>query len=133
MPKLYHNGQAWQVPGQQDNGATRVDVPTSPAEAAAWLNARAVPAHTEGEAPDLVSQLANQRNPELEQHVAKCADQAKARELEEARRKAASAAAALERDSAEHVAAWIFDQATPAQVEQLFAALGTRFHEQRSK
>lgn len=26
---------------------------------------------------------------------------------------------------------WIFDQATPAQIENMFAALGTRFHEMR--
>lgn len=44
--KLYHNGkgEGWQIPGQQDKGATRVDVPNSPADLCAWLNARRVPA-----------------------------------------------------------------------------------------
>lgn len=46
MTKLYHGpeGQGWQIPGQQDRKAARVDVPSSPAELAAWLNERAVPA-----------------------------------------------------------------------------------------
>lgn len=42
MTKLYHNGQleGWQIPGEQDKGAERIDVPSSPAELAAWLNHR---------------------------------------------------------------------------------------------
>jgi hypothetical protein len=42
--KLYHNGQleGWQVPGKQDKRAERIDVPSSPAELAAWLNHRRV-------------------------------------------------------------------------------------------
>jgi hypothetical protein len=44
MPKLYHNGQleGWQIPGQQDPKASRVHVPSSPADLAAWLNHRRV-------------------------------------------------------------------------------------------
>lgn len=42
MTKLYHGNGAWQVPGQQEKGAERVDVPSSPAELAAWLNDRGV-------------------------------------------------------------------------------------------
>jgi hypothetical protein len=45
MPKLYHNSARWQVPGQQDKTAERIDVPASPAELAAWLDARGVPPH----------------------------------------------------------------------------------------
>lgn len=41
--KLYHNGSAWQLPGQQDKAAKRADVPNSPADLAAWLNDRRVP------------------------------------------------------------------------------------------
>lgn len=43
--KLYHNGEpeGWQVPGKQNRKAERIDVPTTPVEAAAWLNARDVP------------------------------------------------------------------------------------------
>jgi hypothetical protein len=44
MTKLYHNGEpeGWQIPGNQDKRAERVDVPSSPAELAAWLNERGV-------------------------------------------------------------------------------------------
>jgi hypothetical protein len=44
MTKLYHNGEpeGWQIPGNQDKRAERVDVPSSPAELAAWLNVRDV-------------------------------------------------------------------------------------------
>jgi hypothetical protein len=38
-----HN-TGWQIPGQQDRKAQRVDVPSSPAELAAWLNERHVTA-----------------------------------------------------------------------------------------
>jgi hypothetical protein len=50
MPKLYHHQSAWQIPGQQDRKATRVDVPNAPAALAAWLNSRRVP--LEGDAFD---------------------------------------------------------------------------------
>ena len=135
MPKLYHNGHAWQVPGQQDAGATRVDVPTSPADAAAWLNARRVPSSIDagGSPAELPPQLADARNTELEEAIARNAETMRTHALNLAEQKAATAARAIERDSAEHVAAWIFDQATPAQVEQLFAAIGARFHELRKE
>ena len=43
MTKLYHGADGtWQVPGQQDKKAARVDVPNPPAELAAWLNERRV-------------------------------------------------------------------------------------------
>lgn len=48
MPKLYHNGTSWQLPGQQDKTALRFDVPGSPAELAAWLNDRHVPVAVDG-------------------------------------------------------------------------------------
>ena len=44
MPKLYNHEGSWQIPGQQDRKARRVDVPSSPAELAAWLNDRNVTA-----------------------------------------------------------------------------------------
>lgn len=45
MTKLYHGpeGFGWQIPGQQERKAERVDVPSSPAELAEWLNERWVP------------------------------------------------------------------------------------------
>jgi hypothetical protein len=44
MTKLYHSSEldGWQIPGQQDRKAERVDVPSSPADLADWLNARFV-------------------------------------------------------------------------------------------
>jgi hypothetical protein len=36
------SAEPWQVPGKQDRKADRVDVPSSPLELAAWLNARRV-------------------------------------------------------------------------------------------
>jgi hypothetical protein len=42
MTKLYHGAEGWQIPGQQDKKAERVDIPTAPAELAAWLNERHV-------------------------------------------------------------------------------------------
>lgn len=56
MPKLYHNGAHWQVPGQQDKTAERVDVPASPVDLAAWLEARRVPAAA-GPSPTLAELL----------------------------------------------------------------------------
>lgn len=50
MTKLYHAAGTWQIPGQQDKKAERVDVPNPPAELAAWLNSRRVP--IEGDAFD---------------------------------------------------------------------------------
>jgi len=142
MTKLYHGPEGWQVPGQQGAGAERVDVPNSPAELAAWLNDRGTPSSIDAggdaavapsHAQPRVAQLTDQRNPELDEAIARSSQLARTRELAEAERKAANAAKAIDRGSAEHVAAWIFDQATPAQVEQLFTTLGTRFHELRKE
>jgi hypothetical protein len=44
MAKLYYRAGQWQVPGYQDKGAERVDVPTSPETLASWLQARSVKA-----------------------------------------------------------------------------------------
>lgn len=126
MTKLYHGSQGWQVPGSQDKAAVRADVPNGPAELAAWLNDRGTPATIGG------ADYAGSGDP-LDRYVAKEAAGASSRELAEAENKARRATAALERASAEAIADWIFDHAKPAQVEQLFAALGARFHEMRSK
>lgn len=50
MTKLYHGAGGWQVPGQQDKDAQRVDVPNPPELLAAWLNERGVQA--DGTIPD---------------------------------------------------------------------------------
>jgi hypothetical protein len=41
--KLYHHDGVWQLPGQQDKKATKVEVPTASAELAEFLNDRNVP------------------------------------------------------------------------------------------
>lgn len=41
--KLYYWLGQWQLPGQQDKGADKVDVPTDAAGLCAWLNERKVP------------------------------------------------------------------------------------------
>lgn len=41
--KLYFAIRTWQLPGHQDKGASRVEVPTDAAGLCAWLNDRRVP------------------------------------------------------------------------------------------
>lgn len=65
MPKLYYQKGAWEIPGQQDRHATRVDVPNSPAELAAWLNARNVQAIT-GDVAELARERDLQRSIDVE-------------------------------------------------------------------
>ena len=130
MPKLYHNGTDWQLPGQQDTGAVRVDVPHSPAEAAAWLNARAVSPGAPGD--QLALPTGDQGNPALEASGRRALEAHHRRELEEATRQAKRATEAMQRGAVEDLEQWIFDQATTDQVERIFAALGARFHEMRS-
>lgn len=50
MTKLYHGPAGWQIPGAQLKTAAKVEVPSSPAPLAAWLNSRRVP--LEGDAFD---------------------------------------------------------------------------------
>jgi hypothetical protein len=59
MTKLYHGpeGQGWQIPGQQERKAARVDVPNGPAELAAWLNERRVTAELPSEPIDRAAEL----------------------------------------------------------------------------
>jgi hypothetical protein len=38
--KLYNNGHQWQLPGQQDKHADRVEIPTDAAGLCQWLNNR---------------------------------------------------------------------------------------------
>lgn len=101
--KLYfdHITGTWQLPGKQDRAAQRVDVPAAPAELAAWLQAHGV-------------------NPlRSESSCPKCGD------------RPAIAADIAESQDTGALTEWLLDQATPAQVEQIFAALGARFHELR--
>lgn len=126
MPKLYHNGTAWQLPGQQDNGAVRVDVPHSPAEAAAWLNARAVSPGAPGD--QLALPTGDQVNAALEASGRRALEAHNRRKIEEAERRAARAAEAVERESAELIADWILST-NQTQAASLFAALGNRFNE----
>lgn len=51
--KLYYIGGVWQLPGQQDKKAMRVDISTSPADFCAFLNDRKVSRLPVDEAEDI--------------------------------------------------------------------------------
>lgn len=134
MTKLYHDNQRWQVPGQQGRGASREDVPSSPEQLAAWLNARNVPRSAEQSAGLFspgVPNSAVEQTPALDASIAKARHTAALRQLEQAGNEQQRQADAIRRGNAEELAGWILDHATCAQVEQLFAAIGARFHELR--
>ena len=104
MPKLYHQNGTWIVPGSQDRTAVRHDIPAVPAELAAWLNERETPASV-----PLPPQPAETTAPTAQPP---------------------SSPATLTLDT---IAAWTLDTATAAEIEQLFAMIGTRFHELRTR
>lgn len=102
MPKLYHQDGQWIVPGQQQRHAVRHDIPATPGELAEWLNERTIP-----------------RDPIKSDETASDPT---------AHQPAIQSAAAIDPTT---ITEWIMDTATPAQVEQCFAALGVRFQELR--
>ncbi len=106
MPKLYFEEDRWVVPGQQTRAAVRHDIPSAPAELADWLNHRDAKPDGGPQHPSLSGAAIAPPDHDLSGHPI----------------------AAIDPTS---VTEWIFDQATPAQVEVVFAALGTRFHEMR--
>lgn len=137
MTKLYHDGTAWQVPGKQAKHAARIDVPRSPAELAAWMNARGVPAKAGDPLMPAITDANDYAGsslpPHVETHVQRAGNQATRRALEDAERKMQRAITTLERDSGDAICKWILELATPHQVERCFEALGARFHELRSE
>jgi len=102
MPKLYHQDGQWIVPGQQQRHAIRHDIPATPGELADWLNERTIP--REAIKADETGGEATPPPTAIE------------------------SAAAMD---ATTITEWIMDTATPAQVEQCFAALGVSFHQLR--
>lgn len=112
MAKLYFQDGAWLTPGSQSKEAERVDVPTAPQELADWLNARAVTPTGDPAASA----------PPPRPSSANCPD---------CGRSDRGAERAAESGDLEAIKGFILDQATPFQVEGIFGAIGTRFHELR--
>jgi hypothetical protein len=106
MPKLYFEDDRWVVPGQQTRAAVRHDIPSTPTELADWLNNREAKKAGEPQGASETQRAQPPADHDASQQTSPTIDPAL-------------------------VSEWIFDQATPAQVEAVFAALGTRFHEMR--
>ena len=104
MPKLYLQNGTCIVPGSQDRTAVRHDIPAVPAELAAWLNEREIPANFPLPTEPLKTTTPNDLPP--------------------------TSPATLTLDT---IAAWTLDTATAAEIEQLFAMICTRFHELRAR
>jgi hypothetical protein len=105
--KLYHFAGTWQLPGQQDKGASRVEIPTDASGLCHWLNERrvriAMPLQEPVNGPQsTASPSAPISGP--------------------------SSPATL---SASEIEAFILDRASVAEVERIFACMGTRFAEAR--
>jgi hypothetical protein len=105
MAKLYYDDRRWVVPGKQGRAAVRVDIPSNPDALAAWLSEH-----------DVRPGVADYYPPDAPAAPGEAPD--------------AGAASAIQR-GADAVAAWLFDIATQAQVEAVFAALGCRWGEAR--
>ena len=100
MPKLYNENDQWVVPGQQGNRSIRHDVPSIPSELCAWLNERRVPSAPVGTS---TAEPAPNTTPDSVSHFTTL--------------------------DAGTIIEWIMDTATAAQIENIFTALGVRFHE----
>lgn len=107
--KLYYWLNDWQLPGQQHKGAGRVEIPTDAAGLCAWLNARKVPICLPLNPPPAPAEPAAPEPIQLRPPVA----------------------AAAPCRTASDIVEFILDGATVAEIENIFAALGTRFAEQR--
>lgn len=137
MTKLYFSEGGWSVPGKQPEGASRIDVPNSPEALAAWLDERQVSPDAFTVAPGGLNRV-YPTSEGIEDALADSLANAAARVMEEARERCPkcgdrppTAAAIVESQDVGAITDWIFDQASAGQVEQVFAALGTRFHELR--
>jgi hypothetical protein len=121
--KLYFHLRDWQLPGQQDKGASKVEIPTDAAGLCAWLNERRVPISLSLADPDKSAEQAYgerglYHHPEPSPPI-----------------NMATAAIPQRPAPPSHDAAGIEDfllnRATVAECERIFAALGTRFAEAR--
>jgi hypothetical protein len=123
MAKLYYRAGQWQVPGYQDKGAERVDVPTSPETLASWLQARSVKADpTVWNDDDDETQLASAAESTADLRVRP--------QTEEPPRVSPAIARP---PSCGELVEFVLDGATVAEVELIFSAIGTRFAELRKE
>lgn len=122
MPKLYHEGGFWLVPGHQSRKALRVDVPGSPFDLAGWLNDRRV-------SPTIVE--TDRLSEEEFAEVAEAAktDDEKAAEVVEAFKPLAAAKRHQTQWTADEIVEFILDHATVNQCASILSCLGTRFGE----
>ena len=100
MPKLYNENDQWVVPGKQGSHSIRQDVPSVPSDLCAWLNERRVPSEPVGTS---TAEPAPNTVPDTVSHCTTL--------------------------DAGKIIEWIMDTATAAQIENIFTALGVRFHE----
>lgn len=123
--KLYHWLGRWQLPGQQDKGASRIDIPNTPAEMAAWLNERRVPiclAQADPHASAVQYYGFDPTQPgsgdpaprETEKPPVPCES---------------PALISRPSDRADEIQNFILNEATVGEVEYIFACIGTRFAE----
>ncbi|MBK8631947.1 MAG: hypothetical protein IPN84_17760 [Sphingomonadales bacterium] len=97
MPKLYFEEDHWVVPGQQTRAAVRHDIPSTTAEPADWLNHRGAKPGGKPQGPMFSDAATAPRDHDGSEQAMGTIDPAS-------------------------VTDWIFDQATPAQVETVRCA-----------
>jgi hypothetical protein len=119
--KLYfeHTGGGhWELPGQQPKGASRVDIPSTPVAMVAWLNERRVPIAPGASSPGLLDYDGGSGS----------SFDAPPKPFVAAPAPATPQPSSFEATAIEE---FILDRATVAEVERIFAVLGTRFAEAR--
>lgn len=114
MPKLYRENGLWVVPGQQGKKAERVDIPSTPAELAAWLNVRE---QQQEIAPEV-------EQPPVPQNGSVACPRCKMLPGLAER----SAKALAERAITEERIRWIAEEADPGTLGRLAAAVAERFN-----
>lgn len=115
MAKLYYHEGQWQLPGQQDKKAQRVDVPNEPKSLMGWLNARRVRA----EEPDPIDTPDRETWAEAQGEVAPTPPERDPQEAQLMNRSR----------TAQEIVEFILDEAAVHQVENIMQALGTRVAE----
>jgi hypothetical protein len=120
MTKLYHDKGAWVIPGNQERGAERVDVPSAPQALADWLNYRRVP-------PIAVPTQPAPSPPAPAAAAPPNTPPTVGGEPPNERKQRAAELLAMG-DDADAIAAWILG-AAPWQIERLFGTIGARVSE----
>lgn len=126
---LYYNsirpGDVWQIPGQQDKHASRVEIPTTPVALCQWLNERRVPICLSLVDTSKSAAQAYGFDPTAPQEPV---------EAPPADNRPPALAMTPERlasFTASQIEEFILDVATVAQVCRIFEAIGSRFAEAR--